>query len=58
MTHDPPHWRFARVVVICLTLLGLQVLTSTNYDVSVTGEAGALAGVTLVSILLEWLRRP
>jgi hypothetical protein len=47
----------ARVCVVCLTLLLLQLLTATNYDVALDGEAGTLAGVALMTVLVEFLRR-
>jgi hypothetical protein len=46
-----------RIAVLCGVLLTLQLLTATNYDVSMNGEAGTLAGVLLVQSLLEF-RRP
>ena len=54
---DPPIWRFARVCVICGTLLVLQLLTATTYDVALNGEAGTLAGVALTAALVERLRQ-
>ena len=51
-----PAWGFARVCVICMTLLILQLLTATSYDVSLDGEAGALVGVGIASLLLELKR--
>jgi hypothetical protein len=55
---DPSHpvWKLARVAVICFVLLTLQLLTSTNYDIALSGEAGTLAGVVLIQTLLEWKR--
>jgi len=53
---DPPVWRFLHVSILCVTLLGLQLLTATQYDVTLDGEAGTLAGVALTALLLE-LRR-
>lgn len=54
---EHPAWGLARVMVVCLTLLGLQMMTATQYDVSIDGEAGTLAGVTLMSMVMEWLRK-
>ena len=54
---DHPAWGLARVSVICVTLLLLQLMTATSFDVSLDGEAGTLVGVTLVATVLEWLRR-
>ena len=50
-------WSFAKVCVICGTLLILQLSTSTNFDVALDGEAGTLIGVTLTATILEWMRR-
>jgi hypothetical protein len=55
--HDHPVWGLARVSIICLTLLVLQLTTATNFDLAMDGEAGTLIGVTLTAILLEWIRR-
>ena len=55
--NDHPGWGLARVAIICLTLLLLQLTTATSFDVAVNGEAGTLAGVTGMALLLEWLRR-
>jgi len=60
MTMSDPHhpiWSLARVVVVCLALLTLQVLTASNYDIALDGEAGTLAGTTLTVALLEFLRK-
>jgi uncharacterized membrane protein len=56
---DPHHpvWGLARVCVVCVSLLTLQLLTATNYDVALDGEAGTLAGVALTSVVVEFLRR-
>lgn len=51
-----PIWGLARVCVVCLTLLLLQVMTATTYDVALDGEAGTLAGVALMAVLVEFLR--
>ena len=58
MRPDAPIWRFAHVVVICGTLLALQVLTATHYDIAVDGEPGTLVGVAAAALLLELRRRP
>tara|TARA_R100001086_G_scaffold239535_1_gene165004 strand:+ start:2144 stop:2332 length:189 start_codon:yes stop_codon:yes gene_type:complete len=52
-----PVWGFARVCVICATLLGLQLLTATSWDFAVNGEAGTVVGVGVTAWLLEWARR-
>jgi hypothetical protein len=52
-----PVWGLLRVVVLCGTLLGLQVVTATSWDAEVRGEAGTLGGVTAMAVLLEWSRR-
>jgi len=54
---DHPVWGLARVVVICLTLLILQLSTATSFDVALDGEAGTLAGVTVTAMMLELIRR-
>jgi uncharacterized membrane protein len=56
---DPSHpvWGLARVCVVCLALLTLQLLTATHYDVALNGEAGTLVGVALTSVVVEFLRR-
>jgi hypothetical protein len=45
-----------RIGVMCAVLLTLQLLTATNYDIAMNGEAGTLAGVVLVHTLLECIR--
>jgi hypothetical protein len=35
----------------------LQLITATNYDIALDGEAGTLGGVALTATLLEWLRK-
>jgi hypothetical protein len=57
---DPSHpvWGLARVLVVCVALLTLQLLTATNYDLALDGEAGTLAGTALTVALLEFLKRP
>jgi len=55
MTH--PVWGLLRIIVLCGTLLGLQLLTASSWDAELKGEAGALGGVTEMAILLEWSRR-
>ena len=54
--NDHPGWRFASVVTVCVTLLLLQLITATSYDLELNGEAGTLLGVTLMATLLEWMR--
>ena len=41
---------------MCVVLVTLQLLTATNYDLALNGEAGTLAGVVLVHTLMEFLR--
>jgi hypothetical protein len=55
---DPSHpvWGLARVLVVCLTLLVLQLATATNYDLALDGEAGTLAGTALTVSILEFLK--
>lgn len=53
---DHPAWGLARVSVICLTLLVLQLTTATNFDIALDGEAGTLVGVTLIATVMEWIR--
>jgi hypothetical protein len=53
---DHPAWGLARVSVICLTLLILQLTTATNFDIALDGEAGTLVGVTLMATVMEWIR--
>ena len=52
-----PIWGLARISVICVTLLMLQLITATNYDIALDGEAGTLGGVALISIISEYLRK-
>lgn len=52
-----PVWGLARVAMVCATLLGLQLITATQYDVALDGEAGTLGGVALATALLEYLRK-
>ena len=52
-----PVWGLLRIIVLCATLLGLQLLTATSWDAELRGEAGALGGVTAMAVLLEWSRR-
>ena len=56
---DPNHplWPLARVVVVCLTLLCLQLMTASSWDLAVDGEAGTLVGTTAIVGLLEILRK-
>jgi hypothetical protein len=46
----------ARISVMCVVLVTLQMLTATNYDFALNGEAGTLAGVVLVHALMEFVR--
>ena len=59
MTRPPDHpvWGLLRIIVMCGTLLGLQLLTASSWDAEIKGEAGALGGVTAMAVLLEWSRR-
>jgi hypothetical protein len=52
-----PVWKLSRVLVLCCVLLTLQLITATNYDLSLNGEAGTLAGVVLIQTLMEWIRK-
>jgi hypothetical protein len=56
--YAPKPWYapLARVLVMCVVLVTLQLLTATNYDLALNGEAGTLAGMVLVHSLLEFLR--
>ena len=54
---DHPVWGLARVIVICITLLLLQLLNSSSFDWVMRGEAGTLGGVGAVAVLLEFLRQ-
>jgi uncharacterized membrane protein len=54
---DHPVWGLARVVVICLTLLVLQLATATSWDFQLDGEAGTLGGTALTVALVEFLRK-
>ena len=54
---DHPVWGLMQVVVVCGTLLVLQVQTATSWDARLDGEAGKLGGVVLVSVLVEWIRQ-
>ena len=58
MMPAPKPWYapLARVLVMCVVLVTLQLLTATNYDFAVNGEAGTLAGMGLVHSLLEFIR--
>lgn len=55
---DPTHpvWKCVRVATLCLVLLTLQWVTATEYNLSLDGEAGTLAGVMLMHALLEFRR--
>jgi len=54
---DHPIWGLARVLVVCITLLLLQLQNSTSFDWVINGEGGTLAGVSIVAILVEYLRQ-
>jgi len=56
MTPRPWYAPLVRVLVMCVVLATLQLLTATNYDIALNGEAGTLAGMVLVHSLLEFLR--
>ena len=58
MMSAPKPWYapLVRILVMCVVLLTLQLLTATNYDLALNGEAGTLAGVVLVHSLLEFIR--
>ena len=45
------------MALICATLLLLQLLTATKYDIAFDGEAGTLGGVALATVILEYLRK-
>jgi hypothetical protein len=55
---EPSHpvWKLLRVVVICGALLTMQLLTATNYDLAIDGEAGTLAGVAALMLFQEFRR--
>jgi hypothetical protein len=65
MTRPPDHpiWSLAHIVIICLTLLGLQLISSTSWDAELfgtgngNGELQTLAGVGSMAILIEWIRQ-
>jgi hypothetical protein len=58
MSHpDHPVWGFLRIVVMCGTLLGLQLMTATSWDAQIDGEAGTLGGVGAMAVLMEYLRQ-
>jgi hypothetical protein len=57
MSSPHPAWGLARIGLICLTLLGLQLITATSWDLALDGEAGTLGGVGCVAVLMEFLRR-
>ena len=50
---DHPVWRLLRIMVLCGTLLGLQLLTASSWDAELKGEAGALGGVTAMPCCLN-----
>ena len=54
---DHPVWGLMQVVVVCGTLLVLQVQTATSWDARLDGEAGTFGGGVLVSVLVEWIRQ-
>jgi hypothetical protein len=49
-----PVWGLLQVIILCGTLLGLQLVTAQSWD---AGEGTALGGVTAMAVLLEWVRR-
>ena len=57
--NDPSHpvWKIARVLVLCVALLTMQLLTATQYDLAIDGEAGTLAGLAVLMLVQEF-RRP
>jgi len=40
-----------------VTLLGLQLITATSWDMALDGEAGTLGGVGAMAVLLEFIRQ-
>ena len=56
---DPAHpvWKIARVLVLCVALLTMQLLTATQYDLAIDGEAGTLVGLAVLMLVQEF-RRP
>jgi hypothetical protein len=50
-------YSLARIGILCVTLLGLQLITSTSWDLALDGEAGALGGVGAMAVLLEFVRQ-
>ena len=56
---DPSHpvWKIARVLVLCVARLTMQLLTATQYDLAIDGEAGTLAGLAVLMLAQEF-RRP
>ena len=54
---EHPLWGLLRIIVLCGTLLGLQLITATSWDLALDGEAGTLGGVAAMAVLLEWVRR-
>ena len=57
MSSPHPAWGLARIGLICLTLLLLQLHNSSSFDWVMRGEAGTLGGVGAVAVLMEFLRR-
>jgi len=55
--HHHPGWGVLHIAILCGTLLGLQWVTATHYDLALDGELGTLGGVGGVAVLLEWVRR-
>ena len=55
---EPAHpvWKLLRGLVLCGALLTMQLLTATNYDLAIDGEAGTLAGVAAVMLFQEFRR--
>jgi hypothetical protein len=56
VTRRPWYAPLVRIVVMCGVLLTLQLLTATNYDIALNGEAGTLAIMVLMQSLLEFIR--
>jgi len=54
---DHPIWGLARIGILCITLLGLQLITATSWDMALDGEAGTLGGVGAMAVLLEFIRQ-
>ena len=54
MSHNA--YSLAQVIVVCSTLVILQLLTAKSWDLEIVGEAGTLAGTGAGVILLEFIR--